>query len=146
GKRVALPPGLGRGAAGDRKARSAARWPLDRRRAARRTRADPPVLVRAVLRAGPRRARARAAGDHLVQSQLAEPDGPRRRRLSREPGGGRRVGAPRVHGAAERARHRLEARALRGVSAIAPKVPLSVLVITLNEAHNLPDCLASVAF
>ena len=43
------------------------------------------VVVRSVLRAGARRARRRAARDHVVQSQLAEPHGPRRRRLSGEP-------------------------------------------------------------
>jgi len=32
------------------------------------------------------------------------------------------------------------------VSAAAGSVPLSVLVITYNEAHNIQDCLASVAF
>ncbi len=44
---------------------------------------------------------ARPARDHVVQSQLAEPHGARRRGLSGEPRGRRRLGAGRLHGAAE---------------------------------------------
>ena len=50
------------------------------------------------------------ARDHVVQSQLAEPDGPRRRGLSRQPRGRRRLGAPRLHGAAVRAGARCGSR------------------------------------
>ena len=75
--------------------------------------ADPAVVVRSVLRPGTGRADAGPARHHVVQSQLAEPHGPRRRRLPREPGRRRRVRAPRVHGAAVRAGPDVGRRALR---------------------------------
>jgi 3-isopropylmalate/(R)-2-methylmalate dehydratase large subunit len=65
---------------------------------------------------GPDALQARPARHHLVQSQLAESHGPRRRGLPREPGGGRGVGAARIHGAAQRARTRLGTGALRGLT------------------------------
>ena len=95
--------GIRRRRAADRAARCAARRRIDRRGVPIGRRTDPPVVVRPVLRPGAGRARARAARHHLVQSQLAEPHGPRRRRLSRQPRRRRRVGAARLHGAAERA-------------------------------------------
>ena len=58
------------------------------------------VVVRPVLRPGPGRARQGPARDHVVQPQLAEPHGPRRRGLPRQPRGRRRVRAARLHGAA----------------------------------------------
>ena len=54
----------------------------------------------------------RPARDHVVQSQLAEPHGARRRGLPRQSRGRRRVGARRLHGAAERAGNRMEAGGL----------------------------------
>ena len=62
---------------------------------------------------GPDALDAGPARDHVVQSQLAEPHGPRRRRLPREPRRRRRVGARRLHGAAERARAGLGSGNLR---------------------------------
>ena len=59
---------------------------------------------------GPDALTAGPARDHVVQPQLAEPHGPRRRRLPRQPRRRRRVGAARLHGAAERARPRLGSR------------------------------------
>ena len=103
-------PGLGRRRPADRAAGSAARRRVDRRGLPRRRRRDPPVVVRPVLRPGPRRADAGPARDHVVQPQLAEPHGRRRRGLPREPRRRRRLGAPRLHGAAERARPRLGRR------------------------------------
>ena len=100
-------PGIGRRRAPDRAPGSAARRQVDRRGVPIGRRRDSPVVVRAVLRPGSGRARKRAARDHLVQSQLAESHGPWRRRLSREPRGRRRIGARRLHGAAERARARV---------------------------------------
>ena len=73
------------------------------------------LVVWPVLRPGRRRARERPARDHLVQPQLAEPHGPRRRRLSRESFGRCRLGAGRLHGAAERTRDRLGPRHVRSV-------------------------------
>ena len=52
---------------------------------------------------GPDALAAGPARDHVVQPQLAEPHGRRRRRLPREPRGRRGVGAGRLHGAAQRA-------------------------------------------
>ena len=86
---------------------------VDRRRVPRRRRRDPPVVVRPVLRPGAGRADRGPARDHVVQSQLAEPHGTRRRRLSRQPRRRRRVRARRLHGAAERARTRLGPREVR---------------------------------
>ena len=71
-------------------ARSAARRRVDRRRVPLGRRRDPAVVVRSVLRPGPGRADARAARHHVVQPQLAEPHGPRRRGLSRRAWFGRR--------------------------------------------------------
>ena len=56
------------------------------------------------------------ARDHLVQPQLAESDGRRRRRVSREPRGRRRLGAARLHGAARRARSDVEPGRIRRVT------------------------------
>ena len=78
--------------------------------------ADPPVVVRPVLRPGPGRADRRPARDHVVQPQLAEPHGPRRRRLPGEPRGRRRLGARRLHGAADRARARVGRGIVRGLT------------------------------
>ena len=68
-----------------------------------RRRADPRLLVRPLLRTGPRRADAGPARDHVLQPQLAEPDGPGRRGLSRLPGRRRRLRPARLHGPALRA-------------------------------------------
>ena len=57
------------------------------------------------------------ARDHLVQSQLAESHGGRRRRLPREPGGRRRLGARRLHGAARRAGAEVGRRRVRRLNA-----------------------------
>ena len=65
--------------------------------------ADPAVVVRPLLRPGARRARKRAARDHVVQPQLAEPHGPRRRRLPRQPVVVAASALLGLHGAAERA-------------------------------------------
>ncbi len=74
------------------------------------------ITVVAVFAAGPWffewplfRTRARcprkgAESDHVFQPELAEPNGNRGRRLSREPRGRRRVGFPRLHGTAVCAR------------------------------------------
>ena len=98
--RVPHLPGIGRRARADRAAGRAARRRVDRRGLPLGRRRDPPVVVRAVLRAGTGRADRRPARDHVVQPELAEPHGPRRRRLPRQPRGRRRLGARRLHGAA----------------------------------------------
>ena len=72
--------------AGRSSGRSAAWRRIHRRGLPLGRRSDPPVVVRSVLRSGTRRAQLRTARDHVVQSQLAESHGLRRRRLSREPG------------------------------------------------------------
>ena len=54
---------------------SASRRGVDRRRVSLGRRADPPVVVRPMLRAGSRRPHSRPARDHVVQPQLAEPHG-----------------------------------------------------------------------
>ncbi len=106
-------PGFGWRVAADRAAGSAVGRRVDRERLPRRRRRHPPVLVRAVLRPGRGCAVGRPARDHDVQSQLAESHGLRRRRLPRQPGRRRRVGAARLHGAAERAGAGVEARGVR---------------------------------
>ena len=78
-------------------------------------RGDSPVLVRTVFRSGAGSADAGPARDYDLQSQLAEPHGPRRRRVPRQPRRGRRVRARRLHGAAERAGTRVETGNLRRV-------------------------------
>ena len=107
--------GIRRRRPSDRAAGSAARRRIDRRGVPLGRRRDPAVVVRPLLRPGPRRADAGPARDHVVQSQLAEPHGPRRRRLSRQPRRRRRVGAGRLHGAAERARPGVGSRNRYGV-------------------------------
>mgnify|MGYP003694567397 CR=1 FL=1 len=54
-----------------------------------------------LLRPGPRRAHPGPARDHLVQPQLDQPHGRGGEGLPREPGGGRGLGAARLHGPAE---------------------------------------------
>src|SRR5207247_601391 len=83
-------------------------------------RAGSAIVVRSVLRPGPRRTAERSARDHVIQPQLAKPHGPGRRRVSREPGRRRRVGARWLHGAAERARSEVESRGVRGLVKNAP--------------------------
>ena len=61
------------------------------------------------------------ARDHVVQSQLAEPHGPRRRGLSRIAVGRRRLGARRLHGAAHRARAGVGSRQVRRVITYEPR-------------------------
>ena len=90
-----------------------ARRRIDRRGVPIGRRPDPPVVVRSVFRPGTGCADARAARDHVVQSQLAESHGARRRGLPRQPGDRRRVGAGRLHGAADRARPELGRGAVR---------------------------------
>ena len=91
-------PRLGRRQAPDREPRPAPRRRVDRRRAAFGRRPDPRFLVRPLLRPGRGRAAAGRARDHLVQSQLAEPHGSRRRGVPGQPGRCRRLGASRLHG------------------------------------------------
>ena len=67
-----------------------------------------PVVVRPVLRPGPGCPGEGPARHHVLQPELAEPHGSRRRRVSGESCGRGRVGAARVHGAAGRARPLLE--------------------------------------
>ena len=105
--RVPHLPGIGRRGEADRAAGRAARRRVDRRGLPLGRRRDPPVVVRAVLRAGAGRADRRPARHHVIQPELAEPDGPRRRRLPREPRRRRRLGAGGLHGAAQRAGPRL---------------------------------------
>ena len=76
---------------------------IDRRRVPRRRRRDPRLVVRSVLRPGTGCARQGPARDHVVQPQLAEPHGPRRRGLPRIAVGRCGVSAGRLHGAADRA-------------------------------------------
>ncbi len=80
-------------------------------------RPDPPVVVRPVLRTGARRAHPGPAGHHVVQSQLAEPDGLRGRGIPRQPRRRRGLGAGGLHGPAGRARPGLEPRPLRRLTA-----------------------------
>ncbi len=94
--------GIGRREASDRTTGPSARRRIDRRGLSLGGRADPRIMVRPLLRSGPRCADGRAAGNHLVQSQLAEPHGPRWRGIPGQPGRRRRIRIGRIHGAAER--------------------------------------------
>ena len=91
-------PRLGRGRPADRAAGPAPGQPVDRGSVPIGRRRNPPILVRPLLRPGARRAHSRSARDHVVQPQLAESHGPRRRGLPGEPGGRRGIGAAGVHG------------------------------------------------
>ena len=92
-REFAIFPGIGRRRTADRSGGSPPRRRVDCRGVSLGRRRDPSVVVRPVLRPGAGRAEPRAAGDHLVQPQLAEPDGIRRRRLSRQPRSRRRISA-----------------------------------------------------
>src|SRR5262249_33018363 len=103
-------------------------------------RRDPGVLVRALLRTRAGFARAGRARDHVVQSELAEPDGRWRRGLPREPIRGGGVRARGLHGAAVRAGagvgpgvvRGLELRA-RGSRAARPTSYFSRLIFRVSE-------------
>jgi aconitate hydratase len=70
---------IGRRRAADRAPGSAAGRRVDRERVSIGRRRNPAVVVRAVLRPGSGRPACGRARDYVVQSQLAEPHGPRRR-------------------------------------------------------------------
>jgi aconitase A len=78
GEGVRRVSGIGRRRPADRTTGPAARRRVDCEPVPFCRRSDPPVMVRALLRPGARRARKRSTGDHVVQSQLAESHGPRR--------------------------------------------------------------------
>ncbi len=67
-------------------------------------------LVRPMFGAG---SRERTEGHHDFQPKLAKPNGPRWRRLPRQPVGRSRVGSGGLHGPPERAGNRLESGGLR---------------------------------
>src|SRR5262245_13433452 len=68
-----------------------------------------------MLRTGTGRAQAGAARHHLVQPQLAEPDGRRRRGIPGEPGGGGGLRARRLHGATFGTRAHMGSRTIWGL-------------------------------
>ena len=74
----------------------------------------------------------RPARDHVVQPQLAEPDGPRRRRLPGQPGGCRRLGAPRLHGPALRAGARVGAGNVRRVTFVLLRAIAALAALSLS--------------
>src|SRR4051794_13499622 len=72
----------------DRETRAPARGRVDRGRLSRGRWRDPAIVVRSLLRTGSGRAPPGGACDHVVQPQLAEPNGSRGRRVPRKSRGG----------------------------------------------------------
>ena len=98
--RVRRVSGLRRSGNADRTARPAPRRGVDRQRLPLDRRRDSSILVRPLLWPGSGRVAGWPARDHVVQPQLAEPHGLRRRRLPGQPRDCRRLGPSGVHGAA----------------------------------------------
>ena len=127
--------GIGWRRPADRAAGSAARRRIDRRGLPLCRRRHPAVVVRAVLRSGPGCAHDRPARHHVIQSQLAESHGPRRRGLPRQPGSRRCLGAPWLHGAAVRAGTHLGSGSVRRVTS----AMLHVIVLLAALSAHCPQ-------